>query len=146
MSDYTLALGKGVGMLTMKLALTHMATVRTRMMTSTYKVKEDHGIGGPVAAVMRLLLVAYGPSFENTDRLLSVVSNAYENEPFWFSAALMLGLSGKATEADINLIWAFVAFRFIHAFCYLLGVQPWRALSYVGGLSITGFTAARLIL
>ena len=146
MSVYLIALSQAVGLLTLKIVVTHLLTVRTRMMKVTYKAKEDNSMPGPVVAIFKLLLGAYGPTFESADRLLAVAGNAVENEPFWFAASLMLEYAGKAKDTDVNLIWAYVALRYIHALAYIVGVQPWRALSYTGGLALTLCTATRLLM
>eukprot|EP01060_Flectonema_neradi_P026949 TRINITY_DN36597_c0_g1_i1.p1 TRINITY_DN36597_c0_g1~~TRINITY_DN36597_c0_g1_i1.p1 ORF type:complete len:147 (+),score=26.43 TRINITY_DN36597_c0_g1_i1:72-512(+) len=145
MSSYNETLAKGAGLLTLKMVVSHLATVRTRIMTADFKADEDHGIAKPVLNLFKVLLGAYGPTFENPKRLLGIVNNSVENEPFWFAVALMLGQTGKANDTDSKLILAYVACRFIHAFCYIFAIQPFRAFSYTAGLGITGFTAARLV-
>eukprot|EP01059_Diplonema_ambulator_P015286 TRINITY_DN26393_c0_g1_i1.p1 TRINITY_DN26393_c0_g1~~TRINITY_DN26393_c0_g1_i1.p1 ORF type:complete len:146 (+),score=28.12 TRINITY_DN26393_c0_g1_i1:84-521(+) len=144
MSDYNSTLGKAAGLLGLKMCVCHLLTVRTRVMTSVYKRKEDTTIHPAIGTMFKVLLCGYGPSVE-INGLLGVVSNSVENEPFWFAIFLMIGLTKQTTQNHIKLIWGYVLCRYLHALTYLLGVQPYRAFSFVGGLAMTLVGAVELI-
>ena len=134
------------GLLGAKLAVTHMLAVRTRLMTSEYKTAEDStSMPGPLLAVMRLLLGAFGPKFDQT-RLQGITSNILENEPFLLLMGLMLGLTGFAQDHDILMLKAYAVVRFAHFFFYLFAIQPFRAMSFISGLSISLCFGVRLAL
>ena len=132
------------GLLGLKLAVTHLLTIRTRLLTSSYKVGEDStDIPAPLVALFKVLLGAYGPP-QDMARLQGCVSNSLENEPQLLAMALMLGLSGKANDKDVLMLKVFAVMRLIHFVTYLLAVQPFRALSYVAGLTVNLCFGARL--
>ena len=145
MSDTYVNTVAGVtGFLGLKLAVTHLLTIRTRLLTTSFKTAEDStDIPAPLVALFKVLLGAYGPP-QDMARLQGCVSNSLENEPQLLAMALMLGLSGKANDTDVLLLKVFAAMRFIHFVTYLLAVQPFRALSFVSGLTVNLFFGARL--
>eukprot|EP00754_Rhynchopus_humris_P009155 Rhum_TRINITY_DN13943_c0_g1::Rhum_TRINITY_DN13943_c0_g1_i2::g.65609::m.65609/K00799/GST, gst; glutathione S-transferase len=142
MTDFVNVLAGASGLLGAKLAVSHLLTARTRAITSTYKATEDRG-DWALKSIFKVLLGAYGPAIP-LDRLLGVVSNSLENEPAFLLMALLLHLTGDATASDVTLVKAFVAFRFVHALTYVVAVQPFRALAFVGGLLLNLCFAARL--
>ena len=134
------------GLLGVKLAVTHLLAVRTRLMTSQFKTAEDSThMPWILVAMFKLLLGAFGPKFDQT-RLQGITSNTLENEPFLLLMALMLGLTGLAQDHDILMLKAYAALRFAHAFFYLFAIQPFRAIAFVSGLSISLCFGARLAL
>eukprot|EP01064_Diplonema_japonicum_P004517 TRINITY_DN1296_c0_g4_i3.p1 TRINITY_DN1296_c0_g4~~TRINITY_DN1296_c0_g4_i3.p1 ORF type:complete len:169 (+),score=70.37 TRINITY_DN1296_c0_g4_i3:69-509(+) len=144
MSDYMNTLGKATGLLGLKMCVTHLLTVRTRLITSSYKVGEDTTMHPLIGTMFKVTLGAYGPPID-IGRLHGVVSNSLENESIFFAIYLMIGLTKNTTEQHIKLIWAFVIARYIQAFSYILGVQPYRAFSFVAGLLMTIFGGVELV-
>ena len=143
MSDFMTTLAGVTGLLTTKLAVTHLLTVRSRLIQGEFKATEDHSIPGPLVQLFKITLGAYGPPVD-IKRLLGVVSNSIENEPQLLFMGLLLGLTGHATANDTKLVKAYAALRMVHFISYLLALQPWRALSYVAALLINLCFGARL--
>eukprot|EP01064_Diplonema_japonicum_P004509 TRINITY_DN1296_c0_g2_i1.p1 TRINITY_DN1296_c0_g2~~TRINITY_DN1296_c0_g2_i1.p1 ORF type:complete len:166 (+),score=55.59 TRINITY_DN1296_c0_g2_i1:60-500(+) len=144
MSDYMNTLGKATGLLGLKMCVTHLLTVRTRFIENSFKTNEDTQIHPVIGTCFTYLLGAFGPSI-SIPRLHGVVSNSLENESIFFAIYLMIGLTKTPTEQHIKIIWAFVVARYIQAFSYLLGVQPYRAFSFVAGLMMTIFGGVELV-
>eukprot|EP01061_Rhynchopus_euleeides_P027746 TRINITY_DN4512_c0_g1_i1.p1 TRINITY_DN4512_c0_g1~~TRINITY_DN4512_c0_g1_i1.p1 ORF type:complete len:176 (+),score=72.03 TRINITY_DN4512_c0_g1_i1:72-530(+) len=143
--DYLRVLAGVTGILGLKLLLTHVLTVRSRLIQREFKVPEDGNAKGPALAVFKAVLCAHGAPVE-IKRLLGVVSNSVENEPQLLFMGLMLGLTGHATANDALLLKAYASLRIVHFISYLLALQPFRALSYVGGLLVNLCFGARLML
>ena len=145
MSDIYMNTVAGVtGLLGLKLVATILLMTRTRLIREEYKAPEDStDVPAPMRAFFRLGVVAYGPP-QDLARLNGCMSNSLENEPQLLAMALMLGLSGKATDTDVLMLKVFAAMRFIHFVTYLLAVQPFRALSFAGGLGVSLCFGARL--
>eukprot|EP01061_Rhynchopus_euleeides_P000947 TRINITY_DN10688_c2_g2_i1.p1 TRINITY_DN10688_c2_g2~~TRINITY_DN10688_c2_g2_i1.p1 ORF type:complete len:149 (+),score=68.52 TRINITY_DN10688_c2_g2_i1:58-504(+) len=143
MSDFMNTLAGVSGVLATKLAVTHLLTSRTRSMISQYKAAEDASMPGPLLQLFKVLLGAYGPQLE-LSRLLGVVSNSIENEPQLLFMALLLNLTGHATDNDTLLLKVYATLRMVHFISYLLALQPFRALSYIGGLLINLCFGTRL--
>ncbi len=70
-------------------------------------------------------------------RVLRAHNNAFVNIiPFLVLAFVLVELNVSALEAWI-LFSLFSFFRWVHTFCYLGQKQPFRTMSFVGGLLVT---------
>eukprot|EP00659_Diplonema_papillatum_P014347 gene14347-22010_t len=147
-TEYRDALAKCTALLSLKLCATHLLTVRQRMMESNYKVSEDNAIGDSsfgkvLVGIFQGMLLAWGPKADSVQRMTNIAQNTIENEPMWFAVALMTYL--RDPTASVDLLWAYVACRFVHSITYLFELQPFRLFAYVGGLTTTMFMAGNLL-
>ena len=118
-----------------KTTATSMLQVVSRLRARTFLLPEDAALLGvrPVpeeAAIVR--------------RCAAVWRNDVENLPLFLALAFSWTLAGAgAVEAPL-LFGAYVALRWLHTAAYLMGVQPWRAILYLGSLAVCWTIAVRL--
>merc|ERR1712063_145696 len=75
-----------------------------------------------------------GDGMDLPDRAMRAHYNAIENDVVYFLAATALVTSGADSTAQIILSTFYQVFRICHAVFYMLGKQPFRALSFLGGV------------
>jgi len=152
---------KVVALLAIKIVLMHLLTVRARLMLGNMKRRanddspweEDERMPGWFASVMKAVLCCRGPAPSEAflKRLLGVVANSMETEPWFVGLAVAYGLRGVSSVSAVRyaqpLMWAFLAGRMCHAVAFLLALpQPSRALSYIVALSsLLGLAVVALI-
>eukprot|EP01064_Diplonema_japonicum_P019036 TRINITY_DN2773_c0_g3_i1.p1 TRINITY_DN2773_c0_g3~~TRINITY_DN2773_c0_g3_i1.p1 ORF type:complete len:150 (+),score=19.58 TRINITY_DN2773_c0_g3_i1:47-496(+) len=147
---YNDALKTVVGVLVVKMALVHVLTIRNRFISNRFKTSEDSSFTGGglkwLGDLFRVMLVAYGPAISTIDRLHGIVSNSIENEPYFLLAAFANLQFGTPTGEMAQMVLAYGATRVLHAICYALGLQPFRAIFFVGGLLINLFFGIKLLM
>ena len=120
-----------------KTTMTSLLQIAVRFKTRRFSAPEDaRWAGVPMAGVEGGLL----------QRCSSVWRNDTENLPFFIALALGYVLLGASLESAGVLFGLYVARRYLHTAAYLRGLQPWRALFYLGGLAVCGVIAMRIIL
>ncbi len=126
--------------LLLKLSLTSLAQVVTRLRARTFLLPED-------AALMRATAVANeAPAVA---RFAQVWRNDLENLPFFLICALAYTLAGAPATPAWWLFGLYTGLRVAHTAVYLAKLQPWRAIFYLGSLAtmwIVAVRAARAVL
>ena len=123
-------LNQVAGILVLKMMLMHFLTIRARYMSNRHKWQEDARTAQSlVGDTIKVLTLCWGPQID-VDRLSGVVSNSIENEPFFLIAASMLG------GGSDDLMWAYCIARCLHAFFFLVKLQPFRGIAYCVALGI----------
>eukprot|EP01060_Flectonema_neradi_P019730 TRINITY_DN2705_c0_g1_i12.p2 TRINITY_DN2705_c0_g1~~TRINITY_DN2705_c0_g1_i12.p2 ORF type:complete len:147 (+),score=17.87 TRINITY_DN2705_c0_g1_i12:63-503(+) len=134
-------LNQVAGILVLKMMLMHYLTVRARLMSGRHKWSEDTRTAQSIIGdTMKVLTLCWGPKID-VDRLVGVVHNSVENEPFFLVAASMLG------GGHDDLMWAYCIARCLHAFFFLVQLQPFRGIAYSVALGINiyfGWMLAKL--
>jgi len=148
---YKQALCVLVGALGIKVVVVTLMTVRCRLVSGeVIPNKEDDN---PVLKfllnyVFKILLVVcplgpseYKPVLAATDpnlvAWLSIHRNAMEQEPFFMVMAIAYPLVAEPLAMAPYLLYTYLASRVLHMFCYALGLQPFRSLTFVAGLFAT---------
>lgn len=121
----------------LKTTLTSVLQVTTRLRSRMFTIPED-------AALMRVKVKQEEAAF--VQRCASVWRNDVENLPLFLALALSYVLLGATPESAGTLFAAYVALRYAHTFAYLRGLQPWRALLYLGGMAVCWVLAAKILL
>lgn len=75
----------------------------------------------------------------------NVWRNDVENLPLFLALALSYVLLGAPAEAAGQLFAVYVVLRYAHTVVYLRGLQPWRALLYLSGLTVCWIIAFRCV-
>ncbi len=70
--------------------------------------------------------------------------NDVENLPLFLVLALSWMLSGAGPVEAWLLFGLYVGLRWLHTGAYLAGLQPWRAILYLGSLAVCWTIAVRL--
>lgn len=161
--DYNKALALCTGILVIKIVLTTLGTVRARLVSdSFYSYGEDQSaavvwifnyifkamflvfpLGKP--GVQALLDEEAAPALKKSDpieasdetvvRFRAVHRNATEQEPWFLALAIVYAVTATSkTQVSIKLLYAFTTFRWLHWFCYLCGLSPFRSFFFVFGL------------
>lgn len=77
-------------------------------------------LAGPgIASIFKLSLGAFGPTF-STVKLVGLVNNCKENEPFFLALATAVALAGKPPVWGVDMLYLYCACRFVHALVYLV--------------------------
>lgn len=121
----------------LKTALTSLLQVAARFRSRSFSAPEDaRWAGVPLAAAESGLVQRCG----------SVWRNDTENLPLFLALALCYVLLGASLASAGWLLALYVALRYMHTVVYLRGLQPWRALFYLGGMAVCGVIAGRVVL
>jgi len=118
-----------------KTSATSVLQVVSRLRARTFLLPED-------AALLRVQPVPEEAAIVR--RCAAVWRNDVENLPLFLALALAWMLSGADAPEAWRLCGAYVVLRYLHTGAYLAGLQPWRALLYLGGLGVCWTIAARL--
>lgn len=123
--------------LLLKTTMTSLLQVTMRFRTRSFSAPEDARWAGTSMA-----------SDENglVQRCSSVWRNDTENLPLFLVLALTYVLLGASLESASALFAAYVVLRYLHTAVYLRGLQPWRALCYLGGVAVCCVIAVRIVL
>ena len=144
-----------IGALSLKMCLTHLWTQRTRLRTDLIKQPEDAALLNPESElrIFGMLLSAttfafFGPTLDSPARLLGIVSNSIENEPFFIASCVAIALfkDHLATAELASVIFYYVALRVLHAISYILALQPARGVFYMFALFIQIYFAIILLM
>lgn len=121
----------------LKTTLTSVLQVAARFRTRSFSAPEDAKWAGVRLAPAEGGLV---------QRCSNVWRNDTENLPLFLALALSYVLLGASQEVASRLFALYVALRYLHTVVYLRGLQPWRALFYLGGMAVCAVIAAQIIL
>lgn len=111
-----------------KATLLSFVQVVARLKARTFLVPEDAKLMHvPVSDREHAFVVRCG----------NVWRNDLENIPYFLVAALTFTVLGGAASTAGWLFGGFVAMRYLHTAIYLRGLQPWRALAFLTGLTLT---------
>lgn len=121
----------------LKTTLTSVLQVSTRLRSRMFTLPED-------AALMRVKARREEAVF--VQRCANVWRNDVENLPLFLVLALSYVLLGGTADSAAPLFAGYVALRYMHTLAYLRGLQPWRALLYLGGMAVCWVLAARVAL
>ncbi|HJV76070.1 MAG TPA: MAPEG family protein [Noviherbaspirillum sp.] len=121
----------------LKTTMTSVLQVAARFRARSFSAPEDAKWAG-----VRLAPVEGGL----VQRCSNVWRNDTENLPLFLALALSYVLLGASQEAASRLFALYVALRYLHTVVYLRGLQPWRALFYLGGMAVCAVIAAQIIL
>jgi glutathione S-transferase len=121
----------------LKTTLTSLLQVSARLRSRMFTIPED-------AALMRVKVNQQEAAF--VQRCANVWRNDVENLPLFLALALSYVLLGGPADAAAPLFATYVALRYAHTLAYLRGLQPWRALLYLGGMAVCWVLAARIAL
>ncbi|KAJ9448166.1 hypothetical protein DIPPA_12342 [Diplonema papillatum] len=138
MSAYTDNLKLVTGVLTIKMMAMHVLTIRARVGSQDYKTSED-ALFGFLTPLMRA-----GPGIP-LERLLGIVRNSIENEPFFLLVAFALQLFSTPPQAYATYLQAYAATRCLHAVSYLLKLQPFRGIFFGAGAVLTIMFGIKLL-
>lgn len=119
-----------------KTTATSIFQVISRLRSRAFLIPED-------AALLRV-----PPSFEEAPivrRCAAVWRNDVENLPLFLALALAWVLAGAGAREASILFGAYVGLRYLHTAVFLAGLQPWRALLYLGSLGVCWTIAVRLL-
>jgi uncharacterized MAPEG superfamily protein len=72
--------------------------------------------------------------------------NDLENIPIFLALGIAYVQLGCAPQLAPWLFGGFTLARILHSLCYLLGLQPWRTLAYVGGIVATAWLCVEILL
>lgn len=78
--------------------------------------------------------VVYEGGNDRTARYRRAHRNALENTPWFMITAFVLTLMGTSATVGAALFYPYAAFRILHSFCYVKGIQPFRTISFVMAL------------
>ncbi|MES2130375.1 MAG: MAPEG family protein [Pseudomonadota bacterium] len=109
-----------------KTSATSMLQVVARLRAGTFLLPED-------AALLRVRPVAAEANI--VQRCACVWRNDVENLPLFLALALAFVLAGAPAPSAALLFSLYVALRYLHTGAYLFGLQPWRAMLYLGSLA-----------
>lgn len=120
-----------------KTSATSLLQVASRLRARTFLLPEDARMLGvePVqeeAAIVR--------------RFAGVWRNDVENLPLFLALALTYVLAGAPATGASVLFGAYVLLRYLHTGAYLGGLQPGRALCYLGSLAVCWAIAVKALL
>jgi len=124
-SNYITALGHVAGALTIKVGVLHLLTVRSRLITGDVKSGKEGGVTQPAETAMspacvtlfQLALGAFGPTLA-TQKLVQIVNNAKENEPFFLAVATAIAVGGSPPAWGATGLYTYCAGRFAHMFLF----------------------------
>jgi uncharacterized MAPEG superfamily protein len=120
----------------LKTTMTSLLQVAARFRTRSFSAPEDAKWAGvPLASVEANLV----------QRCSSVWRNDMENLPLFLALALSYVLLGAPLATASMLFGIYVTLRYLHTAVYLRGLQPWRAIFYLGGIAICCVIAVQII-
>jgi uncharacterized MAPEG superfamily protein len=127
------------GVLSLKIGVVHLLTVRARFMTGAPVHSKDSQL--MFSEIFKMATLAYGPDFGGEPfigRLERIAKNCAENETFFLVTSLAIILSGKVSESTATtLIQVFTISRVAHTVFYSIGPSLntfFRASSFVASL------------
>lgn len=120
----------------LKTTMTSLLQVVARFRTGSFSAPEDAKWAGVRLAPADGGLV---------QRCSNVWRNDTENLPLFLALALGYVLLGASQESASMLFALYVALRYMHTVAYLRGLQPWRALFYLGGIAVCGVIAVQIV-
>lgn len=119
----------------LKTTATSVLQVASRVRARSFLLPED-------AAMLRVRPVPEEAVLVR--RCAAVWRNDVENLPLFLALAFSWTLSGAGASEAWLLFGLYVGLRWLHTGAYLAGLQPWRAILYLGGLGVCWTIAVRL--
>jgi uncharacterized MAPEG superfamily protein len=120
-----------------KTSATSVLQVASRLRARTFLLPEDARMLG---------VKPVDEEAEIVRRFAGVWRNDMENLPLFLALALAYVLAGAPASVAWWLFGAYVALRYLHSGAYLAGLQPGRALCYLGSLAVCWIIAVRTLL
>ena len=126
-TSYTTALASCASILAIKIGALNLMTVRSRLLTGDFASGKEGGVSQPADLNMapwtvnlfKLTLGAFGPTF-STQKIVQVINNAKENEPWFLALATTVAVAGTAPSWGATAIYTYVAARFGHMILFLI--------------------------
>ena len=120
-----------------KTSATSVLQVLSRLRARTFLLPEDARMLGvkPVSEEAEIVR-----------RFAGVWRNDVENLPMFLALALTYVLAGAPAAGTSLLFGAYVVLRYLHTGAYLAGLQPGRALCYLGSLAVCWTIALKALL
>ena len=110
-----------------KTSATSVLQVVSRLRASTFLLPED-------AAMLRVRPVPEEAALVR--RCAAVWRNDVENLPLFLVLAFSWTLSGAGSFEAWLAFGVYAVLRWLHTGAYLMGLQPWRAIMYLGSLAV----------
>lgn len=120
-----------------KTTMTSLLQVSARFRTRSFSAPEDAKLAGVPWSNAEAGLV---------QRCSSVWRNDTENLPLFLALSLVYVLLGAPLDGAGKLFGAYVVLRYAHTVAYVLALQPWRALLYLGGMAVCWAIAVHIFL
>jgi uncharacterized MAPEG superfamily protein len=120
-----------------KATMISLLQVTARFRTRSFSAPEDAKLVGVPLAPGEASLV---------QRCNNVWRNDTENVPLFLALSLVYVLLGAPLDVASKLFTAYVVLRYVHTIVYLLALQPWRALLYLGGMAVCWAIAVQILL
>jgi uncharacterized MAPEG superfamily protein len=121
----------------LKTTLTSVVQVVSRVRAGVFPIAEDARLMGRTPADAEAPFVR---------RCANVWRNDTENLPLFMALGLTFVLLGASAQAGLIYFSLYVALRYVHTIVFLCGLQPWRAVFYLLGLSVCWAIAAQVAL
>eukprot|EP00339_Tiarina_fusa_P003881 CAMPEP_0117079398 /NCGR_PEP_ID=MMETSP0472-20121206/56020_1 /TAXON_ID=693140 ORGANISM="Tiarina fusus, Strain LIS" /NCGR_SAMPLE_ID=MMETSP0472 /ASSEMBLY_ACC=CAM_ASM_000603 /LENGTH=103 /DNA_ID=CAMNT_0004806611 /DNA_START=102 /DNA_END=410 /DNA_ORIENTATION=+ len=96
-SAYLAALVWSAAILSARLMVLHILSVRSRLMVSFFATNEDKSTIS-LFQIVKIMLLGFGPDFGGkpfVERIMRITRNCAENEPHFLVLALLCGLAGN---------------------------------------------------
>ena len=125
-TSYATALASCAGVLAIKIGALNLLTVRSRLLTGDFGSGKEGGVSQPAdmnmagwtVMIFKLALGAVGPTF-STQKLVQLVNNAKENEPWFLGLATAIAVAGTAPTWGATALYTYTASRFAHGILFL---------------------------
>lgn len=119
-----------------KTTLTSIVQVVSRFRSKRFLLPEDAALAGTQAVASESPFV---------QRCANVWRNDVENLPLFLLLALTYVLLGATSASAAWLFSGYVLIRYVHTLVYLRGIQPWRAVLYLSGMTVCWLIAAAIM-
>lgn len=120
----------------LKTTLTSVLQVVSRLRSGVFPIPEDARLMGKPFAEAEADFVR---------RCANVWRNDTENLPLFMALGLTYVLLGASAASAQLWFGAYVALRYAHTAVFLRGLQPWRALMFLAGLTVCWVIAVRCV-
>lgn len=154
-SSFNTALCQVSAILAFKVGALNLLTVRSRLLTGDmasgkeggHSQPADQAMSGMSVAFFKLALGAVGPTF-STQKLVQLVNNAKENEPWFLGLAGAIAVAGSAPAWGAGALYVYCAGRLAHGALFLFdfpeALLPWQVLVRATPYLVSVFTMFRL--
>lgn len=154
-NTYSTALGHVAGVLAVKVGVLNLMTVRSRLITGDMSSGKEGGVNQPADLAMspmsvtffKTMLGAVGPTF-STQKLVQLVNNAKENEPFFMGIATAIAVAGNPPTWGASALYLYCGARLGHAALFLYdfpeSILPYQVLVRATPYLVGVFTMFRL--
>jgi len=154
-NSYNIALGQCAAALAIKIGALNLLTVRSRLITGDMSSGKEGGISQKadqnmspyVVQLFKTMMCAFGPTF-TTQKLVQLVNNAKENEPFFIGLAAAVALAGNPPAWGASGLYLYGFCRYVQGLFFLVEfpdeLLPYQVLIRATPYLIGVFTMFRL--